>query len=146
MRRFGLAQVSRLVEALAHLEEVRGEIWAAGIDGESLDHAPAGDDCASLLPEAAQLAGASLATTVNGEPERAGWGLDLIHVLSLGRRYRRGIGPRADLRAGFYGKGEGGFRRPPRASGVAPLNLLRPARAPVRRLVRVGSAGAPRRS
>jgi hypothetical protein len=55
-----LGQVSRLLEALARLEQVRRQIGPTKFHTKALDEATAGHDGATGLPERAPVTGARL--------------------------------------------------------------------------------------
>ena len=98
--RFGT--VSRLLDALSHLEQVPGQVAVSDVEAEPLDQAVTRDDRAAVLPERASLARAGLAAAV-GEVERAELRLDLVHGSSVRLAPNRSIGSGTDPRAAFYG-------------------------------------------
>jgi hypothetical protein len=98
----GLDEGSRLVEAVARLEQVGRQIGPAYVDPEPLDQASARDDGAAGLPERASLLLARLGLALSDETKRAGLGFDLAHIPSVGQRVVWAIGISADPAAGIY--------------------------------------------
>src|SRR6266516_3512369 len=107
MRRLGLGEISGVLEPLARLEQVRGQIGPANVDAEALDEAIAFDGGAAGLPKRAPLARAQLGAILSDEAERAGLGFDLAHGVSLRAVNRSGIGPATDLGCGLLPKRQG---------------------------------------
>src|ERR671930_648328 len=96
----GLAQISRAVKALAHLQQVCGQVAAPDVDSEPLDYAPTGDDGSSRLPKRAPLARTQFRPIPGRGAQRACERCELRHNASLNRRGPCGIGPGPDSRAG----------------------------------------------
>jgi len=67
MRSLGLGQVPSLIEALACLEQVRGQIGPADVDAEAFDQAMTLEDGAAWFPKGTTLAWARFGRTLCGE-------------------------------------------------------------------------------
>jgi hypothetical protein len=100
VRSLSLGQVSRLLEALARLEQVRGQIGPTEFHTKALDEAAAGYDGAAVLPECAPVAGARLDGSL-GLVKRAIHS-GLAHDSSFGRRDQPDIRACPSVAAGFY--------------------------------------------
>jgi len=66
MRSFGLGQILGLLEPIAHIEQVFGQIGPADVDAEAVDDATAFSNGAAGLPERAALAGTGLVDALSG--------------------------------------------------------------------------------
>jgi hypothetical protein len=102
MRRLGRREIPRLLEPLAHVEQVGGQIRTTNVDAEPFDQTTAFDDGTAGLPQGTPFTGARLGPSLCREVEYAGLGLDLAHGSSLRRAVRSGIGRRPHQGAGFY--------------------------------------------
>jgi len=60
VRDFGLGQIPRLLETLARLKQVRGQIRAPHVDAEAFDETTSRGDGSAGLPEGTPLAYARL--------------------------------------------------------------------------------------
>jgi hypothetical protein len=81
VRRFGLGQISCPLEALAHLQQVRRQIGAPHVDGETFDETTSRGNGSAGLPEGTPLARARLHNAPR-QVKRA-TRFDLAHALSL---------------------------------------------------------------
>jgi hypothetical protein len=104
MRSLDLGQIPCLIEALARLEQVRGQIGSAEVDAKTLDQAAALDDSPAGFPERTPLTRARLGLSLGRESERALLGINLAHAWSLDGRRPLNIRPGTDLIAAFYGR------------------------------------------
>jgi len=102
VRSLGLGQISCLIEALARLEQVRGQTGPADVDAEAFDQAITLDDRAAGLPEGASLVWARFGPALCDESKRALLGVNLAHARSVERGRNCDIGPGTDLTAAFY--------------------------------------------
>ena len=104
MRSLDLGQIPCLIEALARLEQVRGQIRPADVDAKTFDQAATLDDSPTGFPERTPLTRARLGLSLSRETERALLGINLAHAWSLDCRRPLNIGPGTDLVAAFYGR------------------------------------------
>jgi len=102
MRSLGFGQVPCLIETLACLEQVRGQIGPADVDAKTFDQATTLNDSTAGFPERTLLTRARLGLSLGRESKRALLGVNLAHAWSLDRLRTLNIGPGTDLIAGFY--------------------------------------------
>jgi hypothetical protein len=98
----GVSQISRLVESLARLEQVRRQIRPANVATESVDDAASCDDRPAGFPEGAALVRAQLRLALDRQTQRAVLGFDLAHDSSLRGDALGDIGRGTDSVAAFY--------------------------------------------
>jgi hypothetical protein len=102
MRRLGRREISRLLEPLAHVEQVGGQIRTTNVDAEPLDQTTAFDGGTAGLPQSTPFTGTQLGPSLCREVEYTSLGSDLAHGSSLRRAVRSDIGRRPHQDAGFY--------------------------------------------
>lgn len=100
MCRVRLPSISRSLDALACLQQVRGHVGPAHLDAKTFDEASARYDRTAGLPERAPSSGAGLDDT-SSQVERAHWPT-VVHEASFGRGGPFDISDAPTIRAGFY--------------------------------------------
>src|SRR2546427_1266131 len=126
VRRHCLGQRSRLLQPLAHLEQICRQIDPADVDAEAVDQAARLDDGAPRLPERAALSRTRLGFSPSDEAEHAVRCFDPGHVFessafgSAGHRAVRGFA------CGLIRNEKGGLSAALSSRAESPLSLLQP--------------------